>query len=176
MLAQSLALLVDVAVGAPAEVDALKRAGAQFLGGHDLLQMTLSVAADNERLAGLKLTDVLSLQVKRRLQYGALAGNGHHLVVAIVEGRTDAPRVAHGEHLARSRQAAHHVAAVVVLHRSPQHVGHLYVVVNIVGDVRALQTLFLCDGIQPLHLAVEPMAHQFEGDVRVAIDTRRLAL
>ena len=94
----------------------------------------------------------------------------------IVECRTDAPRVTYGEHLARARQTTHHVATIIVFHGGTQHVGHLYVVVDIVGNVRTLQSLFLSLNKQTLYFAVQSVSHQFERDIRVAIDARRLTL
>ena len=53
LLAQALALLVDVTIRAAAEVNALEAARRQLLRGQDLLQMALAVLADDEGLAGL---------------------------------------------------------------------------------------------------------------------------
>ena len=127
-------------------------------------------------LTGLQLTDVLGLKVEGRLQHGALAGHGNNFLILIPECRTDAPGVAHGEHLAATGQSAHHVAAVVMLHGCAQHVGHFHVVVNVVGDVCALESFVFRLHEQSLHLAVQTVAHQFECDVGVAVDARRLAL
>ena len=56
-------------------------------------------------------------------------------------------------------------------HGGLQHVGHLYVIVYIVGDVGALQSIVLSFYIQALHLTVQSVTHQFQGDVRVTKDT-----
>ena len=49
-------------------------------------------------------------------------------------------------------------------------------VIDIVGNIDARQTL--CGGllIQALHLAVQTVSHQFQGNVRVAVDTWTLSL
>ena len=119
---------------------------------------------------------ILRLDIESGLKHGALAGDGDNLVVAIIERWADAPRIAHREHLARARQSAHHIAAVIVLHRRAQHVGHLHMLINIIGDIGALESL--CSGllIETLHLAVQAMSHQLQRDVRVTIDTRTLSL
>ena len=123
-----------------------------------------------------QLMHLVTVDIKCGLQHGALAGQGYDLVVAVVKGGTDAPGVAHAKHLATTGKSAHHKTAVVVLHGGAQHVGHLNVVVDIVGNVDACQTL--CGGllIQALHLAVQTVSHQFQGDVRVAVDTWTLSL
>ena len=61
-------------------------------------------------------------------------------------------------------------------HRGLEHIRHIHMVVDIVGDIRTLQALFLGLNKEALHLTVEAMPHQFEGDIGIAIDTRRLAL
>ena len=176
LFAQSFALLVDVAVGTATEVDALERAGAQFLGRHYLLQSAFAVFMYYQCLTWQQFMHVVTINIKSGLQHGALAGQGYNLVVAVVECGSYAPGVAYAEHLATTRQSAHHKTAVVVLHGGAQYVGHLNVVVDIVGNVDACQTL--CGGllIQAFHLAVQSVSHQFQGDIRVAVDTWTLAL
>ena len=49
-------------------------------------------------------------------------------------------------------------------------------IIYIVGDVCAFKSFFLGFYKQSLHLAVQAVSHQFQCDVRVAIDTRRLTL
>ena len=165
LLAQSFALLIDVTIGATTEVDTLERAGGKFLCRHNLFQSALTILTDDECLARLQFADVVGSKVEGGLQYGTFAGQSHNLVVAIVERRTDAPGVAYGEHLARACQSAHHVAAVVVLHRGAQHVGHLDMGVNIVRNIGTFQSLFLSLDKQTLHLAVQTVSHQFQRDV-----------
>ena len=48
--------------------------------------------------------------------------------------------------------------------------------VDISRDVRSLQILFASLLIQPLHFAIQTVPHQFQRDIRVAKDTRRLPL
>ena len=138
--------------------------------------MTLATATYDKRLARIQLVDVIALEVKGGLQHRAFAGQSHNLVVLIPECGAYAPWVAHGKHLATAGQSTNHVTAIIVLHRLPKHVGHLYVVIDISCDVGTLQSFRLGFLKESFHLAVQPVAHQFEGDVRVAIDTRRLAL
>ncbi len=49
-------------------------------------------------------------------------------------------------------------------------------VVDVVGDVGAHETLFLGLNEVALHLAVEAVAHELKQDIAVAVDTRALAL
>ena len=130
----------------------------------------------DQGLTGTELVDVVGLQVEGRLDDGALTGHDDDLLVLIPEGRAYAPGIAHGEHLAAARQAAHHVAAVEMRHRRAQHVPHLHVVVDEFRDLDALQAQLPRDGIQALDLAVEAVAHQLQGDVGVAHDAGRLSL
>ena len=130
----------------------------------------------NQCLTRLEVLNVFSLQIEARLNDRALRCQHHHLVVLIPESRTDAPRVAHGKHLSAARQSAHHIATVEMRHRGFQDVGHTDVVVNILCDVYSRKPLFPGFYENPLYLTVQPMSHQFESDVGVAIDTRRLPL
>ena len=130
----------------------------------------------DECLACRQLLNVFTSEVKGCLQYSTLAGHGYHLVVLMPEGRTDAPRVAHGKHLAAARHAAHHIAAVVVRHRGTQHIGHLHVVFYIMSNVCAFQSFLLSLDEQAFYFPVQSMPHQFERDIRVAVDAGGLPL
>ena len=176
LFAEFLALLVDVAVATAREVDALKRAGGILLGLKDLLDGVGAVALHQQGVAWLQLLYVVAFEVERSLKHRALTGQGDNLIVHEVERRADSPWVADGEHLARPRQAAHHIAAVEVLHGGLEHVAHPHVVLDVAGDVETLQPLVLGLNKVALHLAVQPMPHQFKHDVGVAVDARALTL
>ena len=109
--------------------------------------------------------DVLALEVEGGLEHGTFAGHGYQLVVTAIEGRPDAPGVAHGEHLAAACEAAHHIASVVVAHRGAKDVGHLHVVVDMACDVDPLEPHLLGFHEEPLDLAVEAVTHKLEGEV-----------
>ena len=117
LLAKLLAFVVNVAVGTPAEVDALEGTTALLLCLQDGFHSRAAILVYDECLACRQLLNLFTCKVKGCLQYSTLAGHGNHLVVLMPKGRTDAPRVAHGKHLAAASHAAHHVAAVVVRHR-----------------------------------------------------------
>ena len=138
--AQSFALSVDVAVGATAEVYPFKRACPFLLRLKNLLGEALTVVAYSDSLTRLEFVDGLSRDVEGSLDDRALTRYYHHLVVLIPEGRSDAPRVADGKHLARARHATHYVASVKIPHGALEHVARLHVVVYIAGDVCALQS------------------------------------
>ena len=108
---------------------------------------------------------ILCLDIESGLQHRTLAGNGNQFIITIIERRTDAPGVAHREHLATPRQTAHHITAVVVLHRRAQHVGHLHMLINILCDIGARQSLCRSLLIESLHLTVQTMAHQLQRDI-----------
>ena len=114
LLPQPLALLIDVPVGAAAEVDSFEGAGAQPLGGQDLLQQAFPILPHDQGLPRKEFADIRGFQVEGRLEDGPLAGQDDHLLIAVIEGGTDAPGVAHGEHLAAAGQPAHHIASVIV--------------------------------------------------------------
>ena len=54
-------------------------------------------------------------------EHRTLGGDGNHLVVGEIEGRTDAVAVAQGEHVAGSGAAAHHETAVPTRGLGVQH-------------------------------------------------------
>ena len=173
---QRLALAVDVAVASAAEIDALEGAGLHRLGSDDLLQPRLAVPPHAQCLSRLQFMDLLGLEGEHRLYDGALGRHHDHFVVPIPEGRTDAPRVAHGEHLAAARQATHHIAAVPQGRGGAQHVVHVDALFDIFRHSRALQSPAYGLGIQAFALAVEPVPHLFQHDVRVGVDARMLPL
>ena len=127
-------------------------------------------------MAGRQFDDILAFQVERGLQDGTFAGQDDDLVVLVIESRTNAPRIANGKHLAASRQSAHHVTTVEIAHRGLQDVRHSDVVFNVTRNLAVLEPQLLGFREVALHLAVEPMAHQFERDIRVAIDAGALSL
>ena len=116
------------------------------------------------------------MKVKGRLQHRALTGHGHNFLIDVIEQRTDAPGVAHGKHLTRTRQSAHHIAAIIMTHRCSQHIGHAYMVINVTGNIGSFQLFTLCLLVQPLHFTIQSVSHQFQRDIRIAEDTRRLSL
>ena len=176
LLPKLFALTVDVAVGTTTEVDALERTSRLLLGLQDCFQSRGAVLMHDERLACRQLLNVIAGEVEGRLQYGTLTGNGHNLIVPIEEGRPYAPRVAHSKHLAAACHAAHHVASVVVGHRGAQYICHLNVVFDVMGNVYAFQSFCFSFDKETFHFSVQAMPHQFECDVGVAVDARRLSL
>ena len=176
LLAKFLSLLIDVAVGTTTEINALKRALGISFSGYDFLDRTPSVLIDNQRMAGWQFDDILTFQAKRCLQDGALAGQHDDFVVHVIECRTNAPGVAKGKHLAASRESAHHIAAIEIRHRGLQDVRHLDMVFNIACYRRVLESLLLGFHEVALHLAIQTVPHQLEGDVGITVDARALAL
>ena len=165
LFSQAFALLVDVAVGPAAEIDSLKGAATIRFLRDNLLPDDSSVLPDNHRLSGHQLRNLVGIEVERSLDDRTLARHHHHLVVLIAEGRTDAPRVSHSEHLTAPGQSAHHVPSVEMLHGCAQHVPHQDIVLDIGSDAGSLSAVGKCLLIKPLHLAVEPVTHQLERDI-----------
>ena len=176
LLTQFLTLLIDLAVVSTTEIDALEGASRIATLGNNLFQLHLTMTIDDEGLTRLQLLDIIGIQIKRSLQYRTFRCQRHHLVVMIIECRTNAPRVTHGEHLARTRQSTYHIAAIKIGHRGTKHITHLHMVVDISGDVCARKTLLLSFDEVALYLTVQTMAHPLQHDVGVAIDTRALSL
>ena len=174
--AQFLALGIDVAVRTTAEIDSLKGTCGVSLALQDAVNAAVTVTTDNNSLAGLQLLHLIALYVERCLEHRALAGHGHHLVVAVVKGRTYAPRVAHGEHFAAAGEAADNVTAVEIGHGGLEHVAHLHVVIDVSRYVNALKPLFLGIGEVAFHLPVEPVSHPLQHYVAVGVYARALAL
>ena len=61
-------------------------------------------------------------------------------------------------------------------HGGLEHIGYLYIVFDIAGDVYAPEAFHMRIAIEAFHLTVEPMPHQFQRDIGVAVDTGRLTL
>ena len=175
LLSELLALVVDIAVASAGEVDALEGAGGVATLRHDLVHGALAGLIDDDGLAGLQLLDVLTLEVEGGLQHRALRGDDDDLVVLVVEARTDAPGVAHGEEVAAAGDATDDIASVEVGHGRLEHIGHLDMVLDVARDVLVLQSVVAGNDKVALHLAVEAMAHQLQQDIGVAIDARTLA-
>ena len=176
LLTQLLALVIDVTVRTSTEVDTLERTSRQFLCCQDLFQMTLAVLTDNQRLTWLEFLDILCLQIEGGLDHRALRSQDYELIILIVERRTDAPGITHSEHLTRARETTHHITSIEMVHRGLQHIRHLHMVVDITGDGSALQALLTGLSVETLHLTIQTMAHQFERDIGITIDTRGLSL
>ena len=158
--AQLFALAVDVAVGASAEVDALEAALPCLLRRHNLFGAHLAAPLHRQHLPRQQFRNPVGIEVEARLYHRPFACHHHHFVVLIPEGRPYAPRVAHGKHLARACNAAHHVASVKERHRRAQHTAHLHVVVDVPGYVGVAQLSLSGLGIEALHFAVQTVAHQ----------------
>ena len=147
-----------------------------FWAGRICSRQAPAVPSDDQRLSGQELADIPDFQVEGRLEHGTFAGQHHEFVVAIVKRRTDAPGIAHGEHLAASRQAAHHIAAVEVDHRRTEDIRHAHVIFDVMRDGKPFQTLLPGLGEQALCLAVQAVSHQLQRDVGIAVQSGRLTL
>ena len=109
---QHLPFLIYSSIRPPREINPLKGAGLILSGGDYLLRVHLPRLVDEQRLPGLQLPHCLYRQVKRRLYHGALACQHHHFLVRVVERRSDAPRVAHAEHLTAARNPTYHITPI----------------------------------------------------------------
>ena len=174
LFTEGFAFAVDVAVTASAEVYALERAGVIAFRSQDLGEGDVAVLVNRQCLSGEKLADAVSGQVEGGLDDRALACHHQDLVVPIPERRTDAPRIAHGEHLTAASEAAQHIAAVEERGGGAQDVGDVDVVLDVSGQVGAGESLHIGDVVDAFALAVQTVPHQFEHDVGVVVDARVL--
>ena len=109
---QFLPFLVDVLVASTTEVDSLEGASPLLPCGIYLQESHVARLPDDECLSRFQFVYVAGFDVERCLYDGSLAGKHEYLLVLVPECRTYAPRVAYGEHLSASRDAAHHVPSV----------------------------------------------------------------
>ena len=175
LFAEGFSLTVDVAVGASTEIDAFEGACVVATGRENLCEGDGAILVDGQCLACLQFVDVVSLHAEGGLNDGSLGGHHQHLFVLIPEGRTDAPRVAHGKHFATARESAQHIAAIEHGGGGAEYVGDVDVVFDVVGDVGAFQPLLTCHPVDAFALAVESVTHQFEHDVGVVVDAWMLS-
>lgn len=160
--AHLLALAVDVAVGASAEIYALEGAGGIFLRRDNLLDADLAGPRHEDGLAGKELGDLTSLHVEGCLDHGTLRGKCEHLLVGIPESGAYSPGVAHSEEFAAAGHSAKHIAAVPYRGALLQDVGHVDVLFDECGDVSIGETLVHGNLEAALALAVEAMAQLLE--------------
>jgi len=85
-------------------------------------------------------------------------------------------RIAHGKHLATAGDTRYHVSAIEMPHRSLQDVLCQHMLIDVFGNVLALQAKLLRLHKVALHLSVKAVSHQFQHDIAVAVDTRTLSL
>ena len=144
LFAQLLALQIDVAVAATAEIDALKRTRSTFLRFNNLAEQAVAMLIDNECLPRGKFLDVVTFKIESSLKHRTLTGQNHYFVVAIVERRPDTPRITHGKQLAATRQPTNDITTVKVRHCRSKHILHLYMILDVVGDVQILHLHGFC--------------------------------
>ena len=171
-----LALLIDIAVGPSAEIDALERAlGVSFL-RNNLFDEAVAVFVNNQRMACRQLADVFTLQVESGLQDRTLAGQNDNLIVLIIESRSNTPRVTNGKHLTASRQTTHNISTIEVGHGGFQDILHLDMIINVAGNLLVYKSSLLGLNVITFNFTVKPMPHQFEHNIGIAIDARTLSL
>ena len=88
------------------------------------------------------------------MQYGTLACQHSYLIINIIKRGTNAPRVAHREHLSAAGKTTHHIATVEVGHCGLEHIAHKNMFVDIVGDANTMKSLVFGIIIVALHLTV----------------------
>ena len=171
---QLLPLAVNIHVAAPREVDALERARLVLFRLHDLACMPFAPLIDQEGFAPVQFLDVPRMNVHHGLDDRTFGGDHHDFLIGIIEGRTDAPRVAHGKHLAAPGQSADDKAAVPRRHAARQHLRQVDSILNSLRNLNTLQALGFAGGVELLHFAVEAVPHLLEHDIGVGIFARML--
>ena len=131
---------------------------------------------DDKGLTGLQLLYVTGIPIKRSLQHRTFRCQRHDLVIMIIKCRTNTPRVTHGEHLTRTSQSTYYIATIKIGHRGTKDITHLYMVIDISGNVCTRKTLLLGFDEVTLHLTVQTVPHPLQHDVGIAIDARALSL
>ena len=174
LFAQCLAFAVDVAVVAPAEVDALEGTGMVALRDKNLGEGDIAILVDGECLSGQEFVNAIGGHIECGLNDRTLGCHHQHLFVTIPESGTDAPGVSHGEHLAAAREAAQHIAAIEKGGGGAQDVGDVEVVFDVACQVSACKSLHVGDVVDAFTLAVKTVPHQFEHDVGVVVDAGML--
>ena len=170
VFAQLLALAIDVAVAAAGEIDALEGASAEGAGFEELLGAPGTVAADEERFATAQLADVGGLHIHDGLNDGALGGDDHDLVVGVIEGGADAPRVADGEGLAAAGGTTDDKAAVPGPGSGLHDARKVDVPLHLSRHLQPRAPLVDFElSAQAVGLRVEQMAHLLEDKIRVGI-------
>ena len=140
------------------------------------MDKTLTIFGHHDCLSRLQFPDIITLQVKSGLQYRSFAGYRHNLVVLIIEGGANSPRVTHGKHLTASSQSTYNISPVKIGHGRSEHITHVHMVVDVVGDVCPMESFGLRFLENAFHLSVETVSHPFKHDVTVAEDSRTLSL
>ena len=85
-------------------------------------------------------------------------------------------RISHSKHLATTGDATHDVTSVKMVHRGLQNILHTHVLIDKTRNVRVCQSTLLGIDEVALHLTVEAVSHELQGDVGVTVDARALAL
>ena len=65
----------------------------------------ISVLANSQRLPRKEFVNVIGLHIESRLNDRTFGSDNKHLIITIPECGTDAPRIAHGEHLTATRES-----------------------------------------------------------------------
>ena len=167
LLAEGLALPVNISVTASGEVDALEATSLVLLRGNDLLGAHLGGAVHQERLTGKELGDLLCRDVHHRLDDGTLRGKDDDFVIDIIEGGTDAVRVPHGVALATARLATHDEAPIPERCRLTQDIRQVDALLDVVGDIHAFEPLRSALDEEALYFTVETMPELLQEDVHV---------
>ena len=109
--------------------------------------------------------------VHHRLDNGTLGCYYYHLVVGIIEGGTDTPRVSERKCVATAGHSANDIAAIPDTGGPPEHPGNIDVVFYLRRQFAASESLLFVAVVEALVLLVEFMAYLFEHDKRIGIDT-----
>ena len=102
--------------------------------------------------------DVFHMHVHDGLDHGALRSQHNNLIVGVVEGGTNTPRVTYAERLATAGNATNHETTVPGRHATAQHIRQIHVLLDRLRDLHAFQALAFIELIQPLHLAIQAVA------------------
>ena len=113
--------------------------------------------------------DILHMHVHDGLDHGTLRSQHDDLIVGIVEGGTNAPRITHAERLATTGNTTYHETTVPGRYATAQDVRQIHMLLDRLRDLHAFQALAFIMLIQPLHLAIQTMAELLQHDVGVCV-------
>ena len=131
--------------------------------------MPLAFLVDEYRLSPIQLPDILYLHVHHGLYNRTLGSQHDNLIIRIIEGRTDSPRVPHAERLATTGDTANHETTIPARGTAFQHVRQINLILDGMRDIHPSQSFRLTLLVQALHFPVQPVSQLLQHDIRIGI-------
>ena len=116
--------------------------------------MPLAFLVDEYRLSPIQLPDILYLHVHHGLYNRTLGSQHDNLIIRIIEGRTDSPRVPYAKRLATTGDTANHETTIPARSTALQHVRQIDLILDGMRDIHPSQSFRLTLLVQALHFPV----------------------